>query len=157
MRNEKSRPVDDIVLIVRIARVMERIGLGMAGAMCGTFVAALLAKACADLFDSATFVAMMVLAGVSGFCLGIDIPALRSVGASAAAARPGIDRVELLSAVGTFLAATAALLSVYSFVFDEVAQRDWDLIVGSWWMLGVALQISAGLTGRLRPVASVAR
>src|SRR5690348_2833877 len=107
MRDEKSSSVDDIVLIVRIARVMERIGLGMAGAMCGTFVAALLAKACADLFDSTTFVAIMVVAGVSGFCLGIDIPGLRL----ARAARPRIDHVELLSAAGTFLAATAALLS----------------------------------------------
>jgi Mg2+ and Co2+ transporter CorA len=63
-----------------------------------------------------------------------------------------VDPVELLSATGTFLAAVAALASVYAIVFDEVPQRVWEFVIGSWWLLGVVMQISAGLIGRSRPV-----
>jgi Mg2+ and Co2+ transporter CorA len=64
--------------------------------------------------------------------------------------------VELLSATGTFLAAVAALISVYAFVFDDIPQRPWDFTLVSWWMLGVILQIGAGLIGRLRIVSRIA-
>jgi hypothetical protein len=116
----------------------------MAGAMCGTFVAAGLTKANAAWFDSAPFIAAMVLFGVFGFYLGIDIPRLRLTTNS----RPRVDPVELLSATGTFLGAVAALISVYSFVFDE-ALGGFEYMVASWWMLGVAMQIGAGVAGRL--------
>ena len=66
--------------------------------------------------NSAPFIASMVLFGMVGFYLGIDIPRLRL----ATSMRPRVDPVELLSATGTFLAAVAALISVYGFVFDEV-------------------------------------
>jgi hypothetical protein len=62
-----------------------------------------------------------------------------------------VDPVELLSATGTFLAAVAALVSVYAIVLDEVPQRVWEFVVGSWWLLGVLMQIGAGLISRLRP------
>ena len=144
MRNEEA------LLISRAAHVVGRTGLAMSGAMCGTFVAALLSRAGTELFDSAGFVASMVLAGMVGFYLGVDIPRLRSspVHPAAVLARP--DPVELLSAAGTFLAAIAALISVYAFVFDETPQRAWDFTFGSWWLLGIAMQVSAGLLGRLR-------
>ena len=65
--------------------------------------------------------------------------------------------VELLSAAGTFLAAVAALISVYAFVFDDIPQRAWDFtVICSWWMLGVIMQIGAGLIGRLRLVGRIA-
>jgi len=70
--------------------------------------------------------------------------------------RPRIDPVELLSGTGTFLAAIAALISVYGFVFDEALGR-FEYMVGSWWMLGVALQIGAGLAGRLCVAAPAGR
>jgi Mg2+ and Co2+ transporter CorA len=61
-----------------------------------------------------------------------------------------VDPVELLSATGTFLAAVAALASVYAIVFDEVPQRLWEVVIGSWWLLGIVMQVSAGLIGRSR-------
>ena len=132
----------DTLLISRVAHVMERTGLAMSGAMCGTFVAALQVQANPALFDSFGFILSMVLIGAIGFYLGIDIPRLRM--------RPRVDMVELLSATGTFLAAVAALISVYAFVFDETLRRSFEYMVASWWMIGVVLQIGAGLIGRIR-------
>jgi hypothetical protein len=139
----KNRPTDDVIFITEAAHVVGRAGLAMAGAMCGTFVAAGLTRANAAWFDSAPFIAAMVLFGIVGFYLGIDIPRLRFT----THARSRIDPVELLSATGTFLAAIAALISVYSFVFDETMGR-FEYMVGSWWMVGVAMQIGAGVAGR---------
>jgi hypothetical protein len=144
IRTEEAR------LISRAAHVMGRTGLAMSGAMGGTFVAALLSRAGTELFDSAGFIASMVLGGMIGFYLGIDIPGLRSSPDNPAAVLAKPDPVELLSAAGTFLAAIAALISVYAFVFDEMPQRVWDFTFGSWWLLGIAMQVSAGLLGRLR-------
>ena len=134
--------MDDVLLISRVAHVVERTGLAMSGAMCGTFVAALQTSANAELFDSAGFIVSMVLLGAIAFYLGIDIPRLRM--------RPRVDLVEFWSATGTFLAAVAALISVYAFVFDQIPQRAWDFTIVSWWLLGVAMQIGAGAIARLR-------
>jgi hypothetical protein len=150
MSSNKEIRTDEALLISRAAHVLGRTGLAMSGAMCGTFVAALLGKASAELFDSPGFIASMVLAGTIGFYLGIDIPGLRAPSLDPAAARPKPDPVQLLSAAGTFLAAMAALISVYAFVFDETPQRIWDFTFGSWWVLGIIMQTGAGLFGRLR-------
>ena len=141
---------EEALLISRAAHVVGRTGLAMSGAMCGTFVAALLSRAGTELFDSAGFAASMVLAGMIGFYLGVDIPGLRSSPVHPTAVLAKADPVEWLSAAGTFLAAIAALISVYAFVFDEMPQRAWDFTFGSWWLLGIAMQVSAGLLGRLR-------
>jgi hypothetical protein len=143
---------DDIVLINAIAHVVGRSGLAMAGAMCGTFVAAGLTQTNAW-FDSLGFTAAMVAIGMIGFYLGIDIP-LRVPGDLIT--RPRLDAIALLSATGTFLAAIAALISIYSFVFDETPYRGFEYVVGSWWIFGVGMQIGAGLTGRLRVAGKLA-
>ncbi len=152
MLDETDVAADGRVLISRVAHVVERIGLAMSGAIGGTFVAAYLARASIEPFASVGFVASTILVGMIGFYLGIDIPRLRrshpNSGTKGAAAR--VDPVELLSATGTFLAAVAALASVYAIVFDQVPQRVWEFVVGSWWLLGVIMQIGAGLIARLR-------
>ena len=153
MLDETDVAADDRVLISRVAHVVERIGLAMSGAIGGTFVAAYLARASIEPFASVGFVASTILVGMIGFYLGIDIPRLRAShpnsGTKGTAAR--VNPVELLSATGTFLAAVAALASVYAIVFDQVPQRVWEFVVGSWWLLGVIMQIGAGLIARLRP------
>ena|SRR6185312_5712541 len=148
----KDKAMEDVIFITAAAHVVGRAGLAMAGAMCGTFVAAGLTSANAAWFDSVPFIAAMVLLGLIGFYLGIDIPRL----AVTTRMRPRIDPVELLSGTGTFLAAIAALISVYGFVFDEAMGR-FEYMVGSWWLLGVALQIGAGLAGRLCVAAPAGR
>jgi hypothetical protein len=104
----------------------------------------------AEVFDSAGYIALMVLVGILGLYLGIDVPHLRASLARSEFERPSIDPIELLSKIGTFLAAIAALISVYAFVFDEPLQRSFEYMVVSWWMVGVVLQIGAGLMGRIR-------
>jgi hypothetical protein len=143
MATKDKASMDDVILITEVAHVVGRAGLAMAGAMCGTFVAAGLTRVNAAWFDTVPFIAAMVLFGLVGFYLGIDIPRLRL----ATSARPRVDPVELLSATGTFLAAVAALISVYSFIFDEVL-GGFEYMVGSWWILGVAMQVGAGVVGR---------
>jgi heme/copper-type cytochrome/quinol oxidase subunit 1 len=147
MSNERNSPLQDYLLISRAAHVIERSGLAMAGAMCGMFVATQLAKANVALFDSVGFITTMILVGMIGFYLGIDIPRRQS---DTAAKRPQVDPVELLSATGTFLAAVAALISVGAIVLDEMPSRAWEFAIGSWWLVGIVMQIGAGLVARLR-------
>jgi hypothetical protein len=138
--------------ISKVAHVLERTGLAMAGAMCGTFIAAYLSKAGIANFASIGFIASMILVGTIGFYLAIDIPRLRASHMRRGVKRrlPQWDNVKLLSATGTFLAAMAALASVYAIVFDEPPQVMWEFVIGSWWLFGVILQIGAGAIGRLR-------
>jgi hypothetical protein len=150
MSSNKQTESDDALLIMQIVQVTGRLGLSMAGAMCGTFVAAQLTMTNAELFDSAGFIALMVLVGILGFYLGIDLPRLRASLTKPEPDRQRIDSIELLSKIGTFLATIAALISVYAFVFDETLRGSFEYMVGSWWMIGVVLQIGAGLIGRIR-------
>jgi len=150
MSTNNPTKIDDASLIVQIVQVTGRLGLSMAGAMCGTFVAAQLTMTNAELFDSAGFITLMVLVGILGFYLGIDLPRLRASLGEPELGCQGIDSIELLSKIGTFLAAIAALISVYAFVFDETLRRSFEYMVASWWMIGVVLQIGAGLIGRIR-------
>ena len=143
--SKKSTAMQDYILISRVAHVIERSGLAMAGAMCGTFVGAQLAKANVALFESVGFIASMILIGMIAFYVGIDVPRLP---ARPATERESVDVVEALSAAGTVT--LAALISVFSIVFDEAPQRLWEFVVGSWWLGGVAMQVAAGSIGRLR-------
>lgn len=146
MFSAKNIRSDDQFLIIRAVHVIERGGLAMVGAMCGTFVAAELSQTEITLFGSLGFIATMILIGTIGFYLGIDIPrpplTIRM--------RSKLDPVELLSAAGTFLAAIAALIAVYGLVFDVVPQRFAETVIASWWALGVIMQTGAGAIGRLR-------
>ena len=97
----RTTPVRELVMVSEVAHVCERTGVAMAGAMSGIFVAAQLAKSHVAIVGSLPFIAITVLTGAIGFHLGIDIPRL----ALRRASRYPIDAVELLSAIGIFLAA----------------------------------------------------
>ncbi len=152
MLNDKDGRTENSFCISRAARVVERLGLAMSGAICGTFVAAYLTRADVGAFDSILFIAAMILGGIVAFYLGIDIPGLRVSDIHPLERRPipRWDTVELLSAAGTFLAAVAALTSVYAIVFDDVPERLGVFVIGCWWLLGVVMQIGAGAIGRMR-------
>jgi hypothetical protein len=131
MSSNKPTETDDVLLIMQIVQVTGRLGLSMAGAMCGTFVAAQLTMTNAELFDSVGFIALMVLVGILGFYLGIDLPHLRASLTEPEFDRQRIDSIEMLSKIGTFLATIAALISVYAFVFDETLRRSFEYMVAS--------------------------
>jgi mannose/fructose/N-acetylgalactosamine-specific phosphotransferase system component IID len=134
----------------RCAHVIERLGLAMAGASCGLFVATHMSGAEIELFGSFGMVLGMVVIGALGFYVGIDIPRVFRHRAQSGDELPKTDIVELLSAAGTFLAALAAFTSVYMIVTDPAVGLGWTFTIAGWWMLGVTMQIAAGVIARWR-------
>src|ERR1700755_1389956 len=91
----------------RFAHVLERLGLAMAGAASGLFVGAHVGSSIAAL-TSQGFILFMMIGGAIGFYLGIDTPQIPfhpHEEEQEVSAVSQIDAAELLSAVGTFLAA----------------------------------------------------
>src|ERR1700737_622302 len=117
----------------RLAHVLERMGLAMAGAAGGLFLAGRTASAdIAVLALPATIFAMMAY-GAIGFYLGIDLPPEASYVAQSDAgleSEPRTKWVERLSAAGTFLAALAAFISVCNIVLDSDSNAASALVVG---------------------------
>lgn len=148
MLNRHCGERNEILLLSEVARAVGRAGLAMTGGDMCHVVDAQLATVNCVLLDSVEFLVWMILLGMVAFYLGIDIPRQRLL--HRAIERSGVDQIELLSAAGTFLAALCALISMYAFVFDEDLRQGWDVIVGSAWMLGIIMLISAGLIGRWR-------
>ncbi|MBR0723464.1 hypothetical protein JQ612_15065 [Bradyrhizobium manausense] len=139
--------MSDGLLILRLAHVVARLGLAMTGAAGATFVAALLMRVELPWFDTVEFTVALIVLGMVGAYLGIDIPRWPQLQAGSAHRSPVIG---LASATGTFLAAGAGLLALYAFVLDETSDPAGNLLFGATWMLGVCLQIGAGLAGRRR-------
>src|SRR5439155_20425996 len=97
----------------KFAHFLERIGLAMAGAASGLFVAAHTGSTISALASQA-FLLIMMIGGAVGFYLGIDTPQLAfhrdNGGRGGSSAR--IDAAELLTATGTFRAAVTAFVPV---------------------------------------------
>jgi hypothetical protein len=137
----------------KFAHLLERLGLAMAGAASGLFVAALVGTSVA-LFTSQGFLLSMMLGGAVGFYLGIDTPPLPFQASNNQPQDSGwvgkIDTPEFLSAVGTFLAAGAAFASVGVIVLRHDLHIAWSWMIMTGWVLGVAMQIVAGAIARRR-------
>jgi amino acid permease len=134
----------------RFARVMERIGLAIMGALCGLFVAAFVAKANIGEINSLGALFSAILYGSFGFYFGTNIPSLSSSAPRRPFSGTGPGPIALASAVGTFIAAAAALVSVYMIIFDETPTAIWNAGIGLGWVLGILLQVAAGTAVRLR-------
>lgn len=136
----------------KTAHVLERLGLAMAGAASGLFVAALVGTSVSH-FTSQAFLLLMMLGGAVGFYLGIDTPPrpFHADDASSDGHWDGkIDTPELLSAVGTFLAAGAAFASVGVIVLRHDPHLAWTWMIMVGWSVGIAMQIIAGAIARWR-------
>ena len=151
---KRGEPWNTRSTISRWAHVLERTGLALAGASCGLFVAAHVAKADLDLIGSAGTVLAIMLYGAAGFYLGIDLPPVPPDHRMHLPLRPRLasqaDSVELLSAAGTFLAALAAIISVFNIVLDETARGSTAFLIISGWAIGSTMQIAAGVIARMR-------
>ena len=130
------------------AHVLERTGLAMAGAAAGLFVAAHVGSSIAALTTQG-FLVIMMMAGAVGFYLGIDTPPL-PFHEPHEGSRGKIDAAEFLSAVGTFLAALAAFISVGVIVLRQNPHLFWTMMTMAGWVVGVTMQIVAGAIARLR-------
>jgi hypothetical protein len=139
--------------IRKSAHVLERLGLAMAGAASGLFVAAVVGTSVAALTTQA-FLLLMMMAGAVGFYLGIDTPTLAFHRHADQASDDGsggkIDAAEFLSAVGTFLAAASAFASVGVIVFRHNPHIVWTWMIMAGWVIGVTMQIIAGSIARFR-------
>jgi hypothetical protein len=137
----------------KFAHVLERLGLAMAGAASGLFVAAHVGSSIAAL-TSQGFLLIMMLAGAIGFYLGIDTPPLpfhSSKDQTSNSGSPtGIDAAEFLSAVGTFFAAFAAVASVGVIILRQDPHIAWTAMIMAGWIVGVTMQIVAGAIARFR-------
>jgi len=129
----------------KTAHILERLGLAMAGAASGLFVGALVGTSVA-LFTSQAFLLLMMIGGAIGFYLGIDTPQ-RPFHANSDG---GIDTPELLSAIGTFLAAGSAFASVGVIVLRHDPHLAWTWMIMIGWVVGIAMQIIAGAIARWR-------
>jgi len=132
----------------KFAHILERLGLAMAGAASGLFVAVHVGSS-VSVLTSQAFLLVMMLCGAIGFYLGIDTPQL-AFGAGNGKSPRKIDAAEFLSAVGTFLATLVAFFSVGVIVLHGEPHIAWTATVMVGWVLGVALQIVAGAITRTR-------
>jgi hypothetical protein len=137
----------------KVAHVLERLGLAMAGAASGLFVAALVGTSHSALTNQA-FLLLMMIGGAVGFYLGIDTPPAPFTPSTG---RPAdgmwdrkIDTPELLSAIGTFLAAFSAFACVGVIVLRHDPHFAWISMIMAGWVVGIAMQIIAGTIARLR-------
>ncbi|MCA6108984.1 hypothetical protein [Bradyrhizobium cenepequi] len=135
----------------RFAHVFERLGLAMAGAASGLFVAALVGSTITA-FTSQGFLLLMMICGAVGFYLGIDTPPSPAQPPSGQPSRGNIDAAEFLSAVGTFLAALVAFVSVLVIVLRGEPHIAWTVAIMIGWVFGVAMQIVAGTIARIRRI-----
>ena len=119
----------------------------MAGASCGLFVAAHVGSSIAAL-TSQGFLVVMMIGGAIGFYLGIDTPPLAFQGPGGSGGK--IDTAEFLSAAGTFLATLTAFVSVGVIVFREDPRIFWTIMILLGWVVGVMMQIIAGIVARNR-------
>ena len=125
----------------------------MAGAASGLFVAVHVGSSVGALTSQA-FLLVMMLAGAVGFYLGIDIPPLpfhpTNGPSSDDSLNAKIDAAEFLSAVGTFLAAFAAVASVSVIILRQDPHIAWTTMIMAGWVIGVTMQIVAGTIARTR-------
>lgn len=134
----------------KAAHFLERTGLALAGAACGTFVGAHVGTSFAAL-TTIGFLLGMIALGAIGFYLGIDIPPLPFHGAEEDSRASGkIDAAEFLSAFGTFLATLAAFASVSAVVLRLNLHSVWSWLILIGWLAGVTMQITAGAIARIR-------
>jgi|ERR1700722_6156381 hypothetical protein len=128
--------------VKKAAHVIERVGLAMAGAACGLFVAVHVGSSIAA-FASQGFLLVMMIAGAIGFYLGIDTPPQVGFGGR-------VDTAEFLSALGTFLATLAAFVSVGVIVLRNNPNSFGTIVIMLGWVTGLLMQIVAGAITRTR-------
>jgi hypothetical protein len=113
--------------LIQPAHLFERIGLAIIGGACGLFVAV-------GSSESSWIALLIMFYGAFAFYIGIDLPSRPARRAAKVSEQWNARHaVEILSAVGTFLAAIPAILSVSLIVIDETLQVDrrfWSSAVG---------------------------
>lgn len=125
----------------------------MAGAACGLFVGIQVGSGI-DALMTQGFLVVATLAGAAGAYLGIDTPPHRfqpiDIQPLDPRHRGRIDSAEMLTTLGTFLAALAAFAAVALIVLSGEVHVRWNVAILLVWCVGVLMQIAAGSIARLR-------
>lgn len=132
----------------KVAHVIERSGLALTGGACGLFVGAYLVKSNISMFGSDALVFALMALGAAGFYLGIDLPPVAPQLNASPKLHRKLDAVELLSAIGTFLAAVESTAAVAAIITGDLFGPEAPTLVGAGWAIGAAMQITAGLAAR---------
>jgi hypothetical protein len=140
-------------VIIKVAHILERIGLAMVGGAGGLYVAVGLMRMENELNE--WMVLLMMLYGAFGFYVGIDLPS--RLAQTVKFTRPGewsfgTDAAVIASAAGTFMAAIAVFLSVGIIALDESVRDGFRVLVGCCWAIGTSFQIAAGAIGRSKVI-----
>jgi uncharacterized membrane protein YfcA len=130
----------------KLAHVLERVGLAMAGAACGLFVSAHVGSSISAL-TSQGFLLIMMIFGAIAFYLGIDTPQLAFHSEDGDAS---VDAAEFLSSVGTFLATLTAFFSVGIIILRADPDIGWTVLIMIGWVAGISMQIVSGAKARMR-------
>jgi hypothetical protein len=130
----------------KLAHILERVGLAMAGAACGLFVSAHVGSSIGAL-TSQGFLLIMMIIGAIGFYLGIDTPHRLAFHADD---DPSIEATEFLTAAGTFCATLTAFASVGIIILREEPHIAWTWLIMIGWVAGISMQIVAGAKARMR-------
>jgi hypothetical protein len=153
MANRAGRRADAIPRANVFAHIIERIGLAVLGALCGLFVSALIASANIQAINSVGALFATMLYGTIGFYLGIDFPLpltrVIEIAGNKNNVHPDAAPLKLISAIGTLLAAMAAMTSVCFIIFDSVPYNFCLATIGGAWLVGVTMQIAAGSMARV--------
>ncbi|MGX1007095.1 hypothetical protein AB7M69_001452 [Bradyrhizobium japonicum] len=134
-------------VLIKLAHILERIGLAMVGAAGGLYVAVGMMRMENDLFRNEWIVLSMMLYGAFGFYVGIDLPGRLAQTVKSTRSGEwsfGTDAAAITSGAGTFFAATGVFLSVGIIVFDHIMRDGFSVLVGCCWAIGTSLQIAAG-------------
>ena len=135
--------------LIKSAHLIERVGLAAIGGSCGLYVAAALLRRLNELPLSVGIVLLMMFFGAFSFYVGIDLPRRSARRSASIQRRWSPDTVvEILSAVGIFLAAIATFASVGIIILDETVSDGWLALIGGGWMTGSSLQVAAGIIAR---------
>lgn len=135
----------------RLAHGLERVGLALLGAAAGLFVGIHTGSSIEVLMNQG-YLVIMSIGGAAGFYLGIDTPQ-RRLPKNAVPSRDShsakVGTAELLTAIGTFLAALGAFASVAWIVLGRDGQVISGATILAVWLTGLAMQVGAGTITRL--------
>ena len=136
-----------------LLHVIQRFALALVGASTGLFVGIQTGSTIAALTNP-TFLVVMTLIGAIGFYLGIDTPTHRYLGISINLPGDTLDgrvgAAELLTTMGTLLAALASFVSVAMIVFVVNSSQLFAGALLAVWALGAFMQVASGAMARLR-------
>lgn len=140
-------------IIRNAAHILERTGLALTGGLCALFVAVNVGPVHIDLVGSMGLLLAVVIYGAAGFYFGIDIPPSGRAADSSRSSHRFVAtrfRIEILSSIGTFLAAAAAAVAASITILDQGVGPGAIVLLSLIWLSGATMQIATGVTARLQ-------